>query len=235
MRAAPEPVVVKVVDVIVKKKGAPGYMVSFGDMMTLILCFFILLVSMAKERNYGMLAKGIGSFVVQLKSHGLTGVLSGSEKEAIFEQVRRRFNLPPEPDPERQAEHSEASDKELLRAETLELLQPHREVATPRVAGFTEGSALLSDASRRYLDQLAPTLRPRRGQLLVLEGHALESTGDLEPHQLALARAMAVRDYLIGEHDFPATRVEARVWLDEFFQDGANTRSVDARLVTANG
>jgi len=46
---------------------------------------------------------------------------------------------------------------------------------------------------------------------------------------------MAVRDYLIGEHDFPATRVEARVWLDEFFQDGANTRSVDARLVTANG
>ena len=31
-----------------KKAGPPAYMVSFGDMMTLILTFFILLVSMAK-------------------------------------------------------------------------------------------------------------------------------------------------------------------------------------------
>ena len=35
----------------VKEKGAPAYLVSFGDMMTLILCFFILLVAMSKERN----------------------------------------------------------------------------------------------------------------------------------------------------------------------------------------
>ena len=32
---------------IAKKKGAPGWMVSFGDMMTLILTFFILLVSLS--------------------------------------------------------------------------------------------------------------------------------------------------------------------------------------------
>ena len=232
MKAPPEPVVVKVVDVVVKKKGAPSYMVSFGDMMTLILCFFILLVSMAKERNYGMLAKGIGSFVVQLKSHGLTGVLSGAEKQEIFDQVRRRFNLPPEEDPERRAEHKEASSRELLRANAVEFLQPHREVGTPRVATFGTGEALLTDASRRYLDQLAPTLRPRRGQLLVLEGHALDRGNGRTTHQLAQARAMAVRDYLTQEHNLPKTRVEVRVWLNEILNEGANTRSVDARLVT---
>ncbi|MEZ6018746.1 MAG: flagellar motor protein MotB [Planctomycetota bacterium] len=160
MKAPPEPVIVKVVDEIVKKKGAPSYMVSFGDMMTLILCFFILLVSMAKERSFGMMAKGIGSFVVQLKSHGLTGIMDGAEKEEIFDQVRRRFNLPPESDPERRAPHDEASNHEMLRAQTLELLEPHRETGMPRVAAFEQGSARLTDATRHYLDQLVPSLFP---------------------------------------------------------------------------
>ncbi|MBL4769599.1 MAG: OmpA family protein [Planctomycetes bacterium] len=223
---------VKVIDIIWRKKGAPSYMVSFGDMMTLILCFFILLVSMAKDRNAGMMAKGIGSFIVTLKSHGLTGVLSGAEKDEIFNQVRRRFNLPPESDPERRTELNEASTKELLRAEALESLQPHREVRTPRVAAFRQSAYSLDAESRTYLDQLASTLLPRRGQLLVLEGHADDTAPGKTSAQLAHTRAMAVREYLIQEHNFPKTRVESRIWLAEILTNGANTRSVDARLVT---
>ncbi len=223
---------VKVIDLIWRKKGAPNYMVSFGDMMTLILCFFILLVSMAKERKAGMMAKGLGSFVVTLKSHGLTGVLSGAEKQEIFDQVRRRFNLPPEEDPEHQVEHSKASTKELLRAESTESLQPHREIRTPRVAAFRTSSSSLDAQSRAYLDQLANTLLPRRGQLLVLEGHADDTGPGQTPTQLAHARALSVQKYLIEEHDFPETRVEARVWLAEILTSGADTRSVDARLIT---
>jgi chemotaxis protein MotB len=232
MSGEPEKEAVKVVDVVWRKKGAPNYMVSFGDMMTLILCFFILLVSMAKERKAGMMAKGIGSFIVTLKSHGLTGVLSGAEKQEIFDQVRRRFNLPPEADPERRAEHNEASSKELLRAESVEALKPHREVRTPSVAAFRKSAYSLDADSRAYLDQLANTLLPRRGQLLVLEGHADDTSAGLTSVQLAHARAVAVRSYLIEEHNFPNTRVEARVWLAEILTTGANTRSVDARLVT---
>ena len=47
-----------------EKQGAPAWMVSFGDMMTLILTFFILLVSMSKTQQVGLVATGIGSFVV---------------------------------------------------------------------------------------------------------------------------------------------------------------------------
>lgn len=213
-----------------QKRGVPAYMVSFGDMMTLILCFFILLVSMAETQNFGLLAKGVGSFIVAIESHGLDGILSAREKEEIFESVRRRFNLPPEEDPERREAHVDASALELLRAEALEALAPHDEIRQPRVATFEAGSALLDAPSREYLDRLADTLRPAPGQLLILEGHAFETGGNDD--WLAFRRADAVRDYLVEEHRFRSNRVEARAWIDEVGGPGAATRNVDARLIT---
>ena len=220
---------VKIVENVVTKKGAPAYMVSFGDMMTLILCFFILLVALSKERQYGLLAKGLGSFVVAVKSHGLNGVLSGHEQQAIFDQMRRRFNLPPEPDPERRTEHELASSREMVRAEMVEALEPRRELHQPQLAVFAPGSDLLEQASRDYLASLAESLRPAPGQLLVLEGHA---PNDLEGRTaLAYKRAQAVARHLITEHRFKSDRVSARAWLVELGTEEGMSDAVDARLV----
>lgn len=223
----------KVVINKVKQKGAPAYLVSFGDMMTLILCFFILLVAMSKERNFGLMARGIGSFVLQIKSMGLTGVLSAHEKQQVFEQMRRRFNLPPEDDPERQATHDRAAMNELIRAEDLEAIQPHDEVRQPRVATFARDSAVLDRASRQYLDALVETLRPRKGQTLSLEGHASDAGVNFghDATRLALARARAVVEYLVDEHGFPADQVRAKAWYMELDLDNAAARGVDARLI----
>ncbi len=220
---------VKIVDVPVMIKGAPGYMVSFGDMMTLILCFFILLVSMSTERTPGLMAKGVSSFIISRKSMGLTGVLDAHEKDAIHAEVRRKFNLPPEEDPERRSEHRLASHKELLKAEALEALKPRVEVRTPKVAAFAKGSASLTTQSMDYLDAMADTLRPRGSQILVLEGHASETNQAGGALRLAHARALAVRTYLIEQHGFDAGRTEARAWVSEVLTDPAATRVVDAR------
>ncbi|MEZ6014493.1 MAG: OmpA family protein [Planctomycetota bacterium] len=224
----------KVITVRVKKKGAPAYLVSFGDMMTLILCFFILLVALSKDRQYGMMAKGLGSFVVALKSHGLDGVLSGAEKAEIHREMRRKFNLPPEDDPERQAPHQEAALDELLRAEHVEALQARDEVRQPRVAVFERGYGTLDANSRRFLDELVDSLRPSKGQTLVLEGHANDAGPAFfgDNTWLAQVRAETVRNYLIERHDFDPKRVEARAWFGEIPQTGAAAQSVDARLVT---
>ncbi len=210
-----------------KPRGAPAYMVSFGDMMTLILCFFILLVAMAKERNYGLLAAGVGSFIVAIESHGLNGIMSAQEKQGIFNQVRRRFNLPPS---DELVEGSEATNLELVRAELAKALEPKRELSQPRVAAFDDGSFALTVLSRNYLDRLADSLRPAKGQLLVLEGHASDSGRGAasDPRWLAFSRAEEVRRYLIDEHGYPSDRVEARAWLRE---DTQNARRVDARLI----
>lgn len=218
-----------------KKQGPPAYMVSFGDMMTLILTFFILLVSMSKEQAPGLVAEGVGSFVVQLETHGLDGMLSGVEKKAIFSKVRQRFGLPPKPEDAPPATFDMTSAKELLRTQAAEALKPHDELPQPNLAGFESGSATLDYYAKKFLDQLAPTLRPAKGQVLVLEGHAADS-GGLDPRrdlELAHKRANAVRNYLVETHRFVDERVEARAWLEEVAgpEDKA-TRSVDGRLVT---
>ena len=216
------------------KPGVPGWMVSFGDMMTLILTFFILLVSLSTQQQNGLLARGLGSFVVAVRSFGLDGVLGDQQKLEIFNEFRARFNLPPEEDLERREQHSNAANLELIRAQVARGLAPHDELNQPAVALFEPDSAALTEDARRYLDLLAATLRPGRGQVLLLEGHARDAGpahgGD--DRLLAFLRAQAVRDYLIEERGFRAHRVEARAWLEDLEDSSLGGRSVDARLIT---
>jgi len=214
--------------------GVPAWMVSFGDMMTLILTFFILLVSMSSERNYGLMAAGLGSFMVALQSNGLPGVISESERVEVFNNYRRRFNLPPEEDPERRDAHVDASNLELVRAAAANSLQPHDELTQPMMASFDEDSAVLTAESRAYVDRLADTLRPTSGQVLIIEGHARDAgTNHNNDNQwLAFRRAQTVAQWLVEEHGFQPERVEARAWLREVDPSEAATRSVDARLIT---
>jgi chemotaxis protein MotB len=216
-----------------EKKSAPAWMVSFGDMMTLILTFFILLVSMSKTQQVGLVATGVGSFVVAIRSFGLPGTLDEYEKASFYENVRKRFSLPAESDPERQEDHLLATNLELIRAEAAQALRPHDQIGQPAIATFAPDSSTLTESTRRYLDLLSESLYPQPGEMLLFEGHALDAgpshRGD--NHWLAFERARAVRDYMHEQHDYPRHRLEARAWVDEIDRPGIATRVVDARLV----
>ena len=216
-----------------KKEGAPAWMVSFGDMMTLILTFFILLVSMSRERQVGLVAKGVGSFLVATRSFGLPGLMEDGKEASIFENVRNRFNLPPEDDPDKQS-ILDASNLELIRAKAAEALKPHDEFNQPGIATFEPDSSELTDSARAYLDVVALTLRPVAYQVLLIEGHSNDAgpRHRSDDRWLAFRRARAVADYLIEEHDFPPRRLEARAWVTEISRGETGTRSVDARLIT---
>lgn len=226
---APRP---KTVVVKVKKKGAPAWMVSFGDMMTLILCFFILLVSMADERDNGRMAKGLGSFVISIRSMGLSGVMSGAERQRIFDEMRRKFNLPPEEDPERRPDPDKASTKELVRADAVAAMRHRPERTIPQIAAFAPGSTELLPASHEHLKRVADLLRPRRGELLVLEGHAADL--DHNRRKLSEARAEAVQAILVSEYAFDPELIEIRTWFTEPTLTKTRGRSVDARLILPN-
>jgi len=78
-----------------KKASIPGWLVSFGDMMTLILTFFILLVSLASTQDAGLMASALGTFDLRLKSSPMPEEISGQEQRQSLDETRARFNLPP--------------------------------------------------------------------------------------------------------------------------------------------
>ena len=63
-----------------------SYLVSFGDCMTALLAFFIVLNSLAEEQTGANLHAGTGSFVKALESHGVPGLYESGRSKSSFQQ-----------------------------------------------------------------------------------------------------------------------------------------------------
>jgi len=62
-----------------------AYLVSFGDTMTTLLAFFIVLCSMAQDQTGANLHSGTGSFVRALDSFGMPGQYAGDRSDRAFQ------------------------------------------------------------------------------------------------------------------------------------------------------
>lgn len=63
-----------------------AYLVSFGDTMTALLAFFIVLNSLAKEQTGANMYSGTGSFVSAFSNSGLPGTYSGNRSKDMLQQ-----------------------------------------------------------------------------------------------------------------------------------------------------
>ncbi|NND98565.1 MAG: hypothetical protein HKN47_14690 [Pirellulaceae bacterium] len=63
-----------------------AYLVSFGDTMTALLAFFIVLNSLAKEQTGANMYSGTGSFVNAFSSSGMPGGLPGKRSRDAIQQ-----------------------------------------------------------------------------------------------------------------------------------------------------
>ena len=78
-----------------KKKLAPSapskaYLVSFGDTMTALLAFFIVINSLAKEQTGANMYSGTGSFVTAFARSGLPGTLAGNRSSEMLQQAEQK-------------------------------------------------------------------------------------------------------------------------------------------------
>jgi chemotaxis protein MotB len=214
--------------------GVPPWLISFGDMMTLFLCFFIVLVTMAPKQDAGLIAAGLGPFIAAMENKGQDLPLTGAETLSKINDVRQRFGLMPITEQEMilgAAEVHSAKDIEQLIKNSL---RSYNEMRQPYVANFEPDSATLSEEAQSYLEALADSLRPGHGQILALEGHAADAGNNFRHNNawLAAARAQAVKAYLCEELGFVTTRVEARAPAVEMeTQEPEKMRRVDARLM----
>ncbi|MBL7139332.1 MAG: hypothetical protein ISS74_00320 [Planctomycetes bacterium] len=149
-------------------KELPGWLVSFTDMITLLLSFFILLQVFAKVRDPELFLRGQGGFRRAIEGLGIPDWLYGQR-----ESVPREFTLqkhPVEEDPTNLDRRRiiDAEDEKIRRLfEDLRRLQrmqasnhdgpPARLLATPIT--FDPGDTRLRETARAYLADFASDIR----------------------------------------------------------------------------
>jgi chemotaxis protein MotB len=182
--------------------GAPGWMTTFADMMTLLLCFFVLIVSFSEIKKDDKYQAVVEEIQEAFGMHGGGGKLPTDDDPALsLLQILETTQL--------QRERIE----EQSRAEDPGVDGKTRDVTTVRegdlyvVGGritFEPGSADLTPEARRQLMGIVPEIRGIRN-LVQVRGHAAARevatdgtpVGDLVG--LSYARAKAVGNFLTSE------------------------------------
>jgi len=146
----------------------PTWIVSFSDMVTLLLAFFVLLQSFASVRDPELFFVGQGSFKQAIASFGLPAWLFGQQDAPKHDnaKVRHPTDEGPEDQPEERVVDAEAEKIRQMFAKLQSEIET--EVAslsrhTLRVEAapitFAAGQADLNDEAKAYLRQFASDLR----------------------------------------------------------------------------
>ncbi|MAG55200.1 MAG: hypothetical protein CMJ83_02810 [Planctomycetes bacterium] len=190
--------------------GAPLYMLSFSDMMTNLLCFFILLEAFADERRAGFISDGVSSFREALMSHGLPGVLKSDQKPMDLGADRVLFRPAKSINSKLLVDESGRitdANRDALREVVMDTLEKPgtNEIGAPLV--FSPGSSTLTTAHRAVLDTMAPWLTGYSDIRIRVEGFAWkEGLGTEAAWHLAMQRADNVIRYLSSAGDIPIER-----------------------------
>ena len=200
--------------------GAPAWMATFSDMMTLLLTFFILLYSMSS----------IDAQKFKEITQSLQSVLSGEASSSIIEMEGPNEELPldnptyEEEEDELDPQISESTmemysqvkdyvETEGLQAEvTVSLNKSGVFVNIREAILFESGEAVIKDSGRSLLSDLEGLFLSFENEIVV-EGHT-----DNVPHnsneydtnwELSAGRALAVVRYLSEEKSIPGGRLSA--------------------------
>ena len=183
-------------------EGAPSWMLTYGDMMTLLLCFFVLIVSFSEIKKEDEFLAVVQEIQKAFGMKGGGGKMPTDEDPTMslierLEALRLRHEIRPN--------HANTEEPGMEGRETT--VTKVREGLLFAVGGritFEPGSADLSNDARLQLRKVADLIRGYNN-LIEVRGHAatLELKGFDSPYadlwELSSERAKIVMEYLIGE------------------------------------
>ena len=141
----------------------PAWIVSFSDMVTLLLAFFVMLQAFAKVRDPAMMHAGRGSFRMAVAGLGIPNLLFG-EEETYVGKTRKKKHPTEESDEATRDRVIDAEDerirqvfaelKRLADTQTTDLANRARNVLITPVR-FGHSKVSLDASAKEYLDALA--------------------------------------------------------------------------------
>lgn len=194
------------------KPKVPSYIVTFSDMVTLLLTFFVMLLCMATTSDPEMYNISRDAFVEHINTFGL-GMLSGTELSPDFRAVKVKHFIENSDEivPVRTIDVNEENVRRIFKkvAQTM-TTQPSQIVAKKTNFSvtnivFSSGEAVLNTSAEKFLTQFAMNLQQDNGlekvKLYVL-GLACDEKTEKRRWILSAERAQSVAEFLNGV--FPA-------------------------------
>ncbi len=187
----------------------PGYIVTFSDMVTLLLTFFVMLLSLATVQDPELFGRGRDSFSFAIKNFGL-GMFLGRKPRPDFGNVKiKHFIIKPDKFFKGRSIHIKEEEIRQVFNELRQSMKtmPSEVVATKTdfsVANirFARGVSRLDASAKQFLGSFCSNLQSSMGdsrpmKLYVL-GLADDQATEKEQWILSAMRAKVVADYLRG-------------------------------------
>ena len=184
----------------------PGYIVTFSDMVTLLLTFFVMLLTLANDQDPELFNKGRDSFVKSLRYVGL-GMFFGRQDMPVFGSVKTRHYI--EGDEQPAARRTLDSEREKVRRILEQIGQAGTIMPSEMVADqtrytvtnvhFASAEAELDEKAKKHLTEYCDAWREVGGieniKIYVL-GLAADESTPARQWQVSARRAKVVADFL---------------------------------------
>ncbi|MFQ5489164.1 MAG: flagellar motor protein MotB [Phycisphaerae bacterium] len=188
-------------------EGAPDWMVTYGDMMTLLLCFFVLLLAMSeikKDERFRQVASSIRSAF----GYDSTVEIAPGDVDPVNSIVRQLQTIivPPYKNQEGDAEDVGIEG----RVQKITDVRDGIEIVVGGRVTFDRFSAVLKPVAQERLAQVAELIRGKNTKIIV-RGHATRQPLPAEslfadPLELSFARAKAVA-WALEQHGVRGQRI----------------------------
>ena len=201
-----------------EKRGVPAYMVSFGDMITLLLTFFILLVALADTQSAGLVGAGQGPLIPHMMAAGKPGILPGRLREDRQKKKKDQWWIPDqEGTPDELERVQQKLDEEIptrfrLGEASLHYSKDQLVLRLPaRIEYAEDGRPMLTPALRATLRTVAQELRADATLIARVNGDVPRTEVLAVELRESMLHARLVHDTLIRE-GVPPSRVTMWGW-----------------------